>query len=122
MIRQTQILIWRLIAVLALALGIAGVVLPVVPTVPFVLISAWAAGKGWPAFEDWLLAHRVYGSHIRNWRERRAVPRDAKLVASLMMLASCTALQFTPTPQWLRIALPTFLFAVAVWLWMRPEP
>jgi uncharacterized protein len=122
MIRLTQIIIWRLIAVVSLALGVAGLAVPVVPTVPFLLLAAWAGGKGWPALETWLLAHPRYGPHIRNWRERGAVPRDAKLFASLMMLASCVGLQFTPTPQWLRIGVPAFLFAVAVWLWTRPEP
>jgi uncharacterized protein len=122
MIRQTQILIWRLIAVVSLALGVAGLAVPVVPTVPFLLIAAWAGGKGWPALESWLLAHPLYGSHIRNWRELGAVPREAKLLASLMMLASCIGLQFTPTPPWLRIGVPMLLFAVAVWLWTRPEP
>jgi uncharacterized membrane protein YbaN (DUF454 family) len=122
MILQTQILIWRLIAVVSLALGVAGLAVPVMPTVPFLLVAAWAAEKGWPALETWLLTHPLYGPHIRNWRERGAVPREAKLVASVMMLASCIGLQFTSTPQWLRIGVPAVLFTVAVWLWTRPEP
>jgi uncharacterized protein len=43
---------WRALALLSLALGGIGVVLPGLPTVPFVLLSAFAAGKGWPKFEE----------------------------------------------------------------------
>jgi uncharacterized protein len=88
MLQSSQVLLWRVGAVLALALGIAGVVLPILPTVPFLIVAAWAAGKGWPALERWMLNHAVYGPHIRRWRERGAVPRRAKVIATAMMLAS----------------------------------
>ena len=52
-------LLWRLLALLSLALGALGVVLPVLPTVPFLLLAAWAAGKGWPALETWLSTTRI---------------------------------------------------------------
>jgi uncharacterized membrane protein YbaN (DUF454 family) len=115
-------LIWRLLALLALATGIIGVVVPVLPTVPCVLVDAWAAGKGWPQLEQRLLAHPVYGTHIREWRSKRTVPRRAKWLASVMMLTSAVALQFSPAPLWVRIAVPIFLTGTAAWLWLRPEP
>lgn len=114
-------LIWRVVALLALAAGLIGVVLPVVPTVPFVLLAAWAAGKGWPQLEAHLLAHPVYGEHIRNWRMYGAVSRRTKWIATAMMLVSAAILQISAAPLWLRVAVPTFLLGVAVWLWRRPE-
>lgn len=121
MLRPTQILIWRLTAIVALAAAITGVAVPVLPTVPFLILSAWAAGKGWPALERWLLAHRKYCPHISNWRARGAAPRNAKMSATLMMLASSAALAFSGSPLWLKIGAPTMMLAVAVWLWRRPD-
>ena len=72
MIRATARWLWRVLALLSLALAIAGAVLPVLPTVPFLLVAAAAAGRGWPQLEAWLLAHPRYGPPIRRWRERGA--------------------------------------------------
>lgn len=114
-------LIWRLLALLALAAGLLGIVLPGVPTVAFLLLSAWCAGRGWPALEAWLLEHPRYGGSIRDWRERGAIPRRAKWAASGTMLLSVAAIVTLPAPLWLRFLLPPLLAGVALWIWCRPE-
>ena len=120
--RRLAVLLWRAVAVVAMALGLLGVVLPVMPTVPFLIVAAWAASKGWPAFEIWLLNHRLFGPPIVQWRERGAVPRRAKWLSTVMMACSGIGMQFFPAiPLWLRIAVPLAMLAVAVWLWMRPD-
>ncbi|HPU51492.1 MAG TPA: DUF454 family protein, partial [Burkholderiaceae bacterium] len=48
--------LWRLLALLCVVLGLIGVILPGLPTVPFLLVAAWAGGRGWPRLEAWLLA------------------------------------------------------------------
>jgi uncharacterized protein len=96
-------------------------VLPVLPTVPFLLLSAWAAGRGWPSLEARLLAHPTYGPPIRQWRERGAVPRRAKWLATVMMLGSATVLWWSPIPPWVRAVVYLLLVSVALWLWRRPE-
>lgn len=115
-------LLWRGLALLSLALGLVGAVLPVMPTVPFLLLAAWAAGKGWPALERWMLDHAHFGPHIRRWRENGAVPRRAKWLATVMMAGSALMLVLSPLPQAVKIAVPTVMAAVAIWLWRRPEP
>ncbi|KQY79411.1 YbaN family protein [Pelomonas sp. Root1444] len=114
-------LLWRALAVLSLVLAVIGAVLPVMPTVPFLLVAAWAAGKGWPRLETWLLNHAHFGPHIRAWRERGAVPRRAKWIATVMMCGSALMMQFTPLPLFIRIGVPAVMAAVAIWLWRRPE-
>lgn len=114
-------LLWRLLAALALLLGLIGIVVPGLPTVPFLLVSAWAGGKGWPALEAWLLAHPRHGPVIRRWREHGAVPRRAKWAASLMMLLSAAVLWLSPLPLAARLGIPLFMACVAAWLWRRPE-
>ena len=114
--------LWRLLAVAAFALGVVGAFLPVLPTVPFLLVAAWAASKGWPAFEAWLLRHPRFGPPVQRWRERGAVSRPAKWLAVVTMAASAGVLQlFDSVAPWVRIFVPLFLLAMGIWLWLRPE-
>jgi len=114
-------LLWRVLALVFVALGLLGAFLPVLPTVPFLLAAAWAAGHGWPALEHWLLEHPRYGEYIRRWRERGAVPRRAKWAATVMMTFSALVLLATGAPIAAKIGAPLFMAAVAIWLWRRPE-
>ena len=114
-------LLWRVLALVFVALGLLGAFLPVLPTVPFLLAAAWAAGHGWPALEHWLLEHPRYGEYIRRWRERGAVPRRAKWAATVMMTFSALVLLATGAPIAAKIGAPLFMVAVAIWLWRRPE-
>jgi uncharacterized membrane protein YbaN (DUF454 family) len=122
MLRPAQRWFWRVLAVLALAAGVVGIVLPVLPTAPFLIVAAWAASKGSPRLEAWLIGHRIFGPHIRRWRARGAVPRRAKWTATVLMVISLSAMWFAaPLPAWLKAAVTTFVAAVALWLWRRPE-
>jgi uncharacterized membrane protein YbaN (DUF454 family) len=119
--RLATLLLWRSLALGCLLLGVIGVFLPVLPTTPFLLVAAWAAGKGWPKVEAWMLAHPRLGPPIRRWRDHRAVPRGAKWLASISMLASVALLAVSGAPSAVKLALPAFLLIVAWWLWRRPE-
>lgn len=124
MLRSVRTLLWRVLALTALLLALIGIALPVMPTVPFLLLAAWAAGKGWPRLETWLLNHRLYGHRIRQWRQFGAVPRQAKYFASLAMLGSAIMLIWLPLPDslaWARWVVPLVFIPVLIWLWRRPE-
>ncbi len=114
-------LLWRGLASLCLGLAALGVLLPGLPTTPFLLVAAWAGSRGWPALEARLLAHPHYGPMVQDWRQHRAVPRRAKWAATLLMLASAIMIQFSPVPSPVKWLLPAFLLCVALWLWRRPE-
>lgn len=124
MVQSLKIFLWRCLAVTALALGFIGVFVPVMPTVPFILLSAWAASKGWPRLEAWLLCHPLFGKSICEWRERKAVSRRAKYFAGSGMLFSAILLQFLPLPEWglwARWGVPLIFVCIFTWLWHRPE-
>jgi uncharacterized membrane protein YbaN (DUF454 family) len=114
-------LLWRLLAFLFVVLGVVGVLLPVVPTVPFLLAAAWAGGRGWPALEQWLLGHPRFGEPIRKWRQGGIVSRRGKWAASSMMAVGAIVLLFTEVPVALKAVVPPLMAIVATWLWSRPE-
>jgi uncharacterized membrane protein YbaN (DUF454 family) len=121
MIQQTRQFLWRALALLALVAGIVGLALTIVPTVPFLILAAFAGGKGWPALERWLLAHPTYGPHIHSWRQHGAVPFRAKVIATLMMSGSAIGLVFG-VPRWAMLSVLAVLVCVLLWLWTRPNP
>jgi hypothetical protein len=113
---------WWLLAYASLGIGLVGIVLPGLPTVPFVLLAAFAAGRGSARLHRWLLAHRQFGPMIRDWQAEGAVSRRSKWLATLMM-AACAAVMFLTAPRtWMAAAGTAVMAVVALWLWRRPEP
>lgn len=113
---------WWLLAYASLGLGIAGLLLPVLPTTPFVLLAVWAASRGSGRLHGWLLAHPQFGPLIENWQQHGAVSRKAKWLATLSMaLAAAILLRYMPLPgvRWFSLA---SMACVCFWLWRRPLP
>ena len=113
---------WWLLAYASLGLGLVGVLLPGLPTVPFVLLAAFAAARGSSRLHARLAAHPQFGPMIRDWERERAVSRRAKRVA-IGSMAVCALLLFLTAPKWWMAAIGTgFMACVGAWLWCRPEP
>ena len=113
---------WWLLAWSSLVLGMVGIVVPGLPTVPFVLLSAYAAARGSDRLHAWLLAHRRFGPMIRDWQSHGAVSRRAKWLATATM-AIAAVLMFLTAPRWWMAATGTaIMVVVGAWLWCRPEP
>ncbi|MCC6249012.1 MAG: YbaN family protein [Rubrivivax sp.] len=119
--RALSLVLWRTLALAMVVLGFVGIFLPGLPTVPFLLVAAWAGGRGWPQLERWLLNHPEHGPAIQRWRDHRAVPRRAKWMSLLMMIFSTVVIAFTAAPLAVKIGVPSVMSVVAVWLWRRPE-
>ncbi|WP_343316488.1 YbaN family protein [Acinetobacter soli] len=115
-------LFWRTLVVIFIILGIIGAILPGMPTTVFLILAAWAASKGWPEMDAWLLNHPKYGPTLCDWRAHGTVPRKAKWIASIMMLISGILMLFTNAPLWVKIFTDSIMLIVAIWLWLRPEP
>lgn len=112
----------RALAVMALALGLAGVFIPGLPTTVFILIAGWAAMRSSPRMHAWLWNHRLFGPMLQNWAAGGCVSRRAKRSAAIMMAVCAVILCITPTPMWVRMLAIGCMAAVLLWLWQRPEP
>lgn len=108
---------------LFLALGIVGIFLPVLPTTPFVLLTAACWANASPRFHHWLINHPYFGSVVQNWQQSRAVPLKAKILSTVMMSASCALLfyRLATSMYWLAVACSLMCLAVAFWLWRLPN-
>ena len=104
----------------ALALGIIGIALPIMPTVPFLLLAAFCFARSNPAWEQRLLDHPKYGPPLREWRDRRAISRKAKVAAILAMSVGGMVTWFTLGWPWVGISLAILIIAGS-WIWTRNE-
>lgn len=114
-------LLWTLAGWIALVLGALGVVLPVLPTTPFVLLAAYFFGKGSPRLRAWLVEHRTFGPLIIDWEAHGAIPRPVKRLAvtvmALVFLASAIA-----GLGWLILTIQAIcLSGAAIYILTRPD-
>lgn len=105
------------------ALGIVGVVLPVMPTAPFILLAAGCWARSSRRFHFWLINHKYFGKFVRDWERDHAVPRYAKWLAAIMMTISTTML-FYQVPKdmlWIAWCVAIICTAVAIYLFRLPD-
>lgn len=108
--------------VAALALGVAGVFLPLLPTTPLVLLAAACFARSYRPFHEWLVAHRLFGPLLREWHEHRSIPYRTKLFAIGMMAVTLGAsIVFFVEPPWLKAALAVFGVALGAWMYRLPS-
>ncbi|WP_100638322.1 YbaN family protein [Marinobacter salexigens] len=112
---------FRVLAYISIGLAAIGVVLPLLPTTPFVLLAAYFAGKGSPAFASWLERHPTFGPAIRDWRQSRVIPLKAKMLACSMMLLSWGMLCALGAAAIVLVISGTFMAGVASYLLTRPS-
>ncbi|WP_332309296.1 YbaN family protein [Pseudomarimonas arenosa] len=114
--------LWSALAWLCFGLGLLGVILPGLPTTPFMLLAAACAAKGSPRLRTWLIEHAVFGPAIRDWETQGAVSRRAKWFALGTMGLCAAVLWLLEVPGWSLAAAVVSMGVVAVWLWRRPDP
>ena len=111
--------LWNAAGGLAVLAGIVGLFLPVLPTVPFLLLAVMCFSRGCRRCERWLLEHPRFGPPLRDWREHHALPLRAKQSATVMMAGGAfVAWWLLPEPvRWLPAPACA---AVAWWMWRLP--
>jgi hypothetical protein len=86
--------VYFLLAWCFFGLGAIGVVIPGLPTVPFMLVALWLFSKSSQRFHDWLYTHRLFGPPLRRWREHGVIPLRAKILSVVTMAISLAYMIF----------------------------
>jgi uncharacterized membrane protein YbaN (DUF454 family) len=113
---------YLLIAYAALATGIAGVFLPLLPATPFLLIAVWAGSRGSQRVHDWIFEQPRFARLINDWHQQGAVPLSAKWLATMMMIVSFLTLTWGGANWLLLLGMAIFFSCIGGFLWTRPNP
>ena len=107
---------------ICVALGVVGIVLPVLPTTPFLLVAAWAFARSSPRFRDWLVGHRTLGPYVNDWNEYGAIPTRAKVLAIAVMSVSAAWLfGWSDLPIAVKLIATACMLGAAVFILTRPD-
>ena len=112
--------LYRLLGFIAVALGAVGAVLPIMPTVPFLLLAVFFFARSSPELERKILDHPQWGWQVRDWRERRAINRRAKIMAIGAMATGAVVTYFTLGHPWYWVSV-AILVTCGAWIATRNE-
>ncbi len=113
--------LWVTGGLTALGLGMIGIFLPLVPTVPFLILAAFCFARSSERLHRWLLSHPVMGPPIQDWERSGAISLRGKKLATLSMVAVLglsVGMELRPTILAIQAAVLT---ATGIFIWTRPS-
>lgn len=102
-------------------LAAIGIVLPLLPTVPFLLLAAFFFANSSDRLHNWIVAHSVFGPMILDWRERGAIRPRAKKAATVSIAAVFGLSFLLGVPGHVLGIQAVVLTAVLTFIWTRPN-
>ena len=114
-------LIYLGIGWLSLGMAVAGIILPILPTTPMLLVAVWAFGKSSPELAERIRNHRVCGPPVRDWQDHGVISLKAKLLAISIMSAMVGWLWvYGNLPSWLTLLIIAVMVGAGVFVGSRP--
>lgn len=101
--------------ILSVALGVIGIVLPILPTTPFFLLAAYLFIRSSTRLYRWLLTHRVFGNYIRNYIQNKSISKGVKIFTlALLWSTILLSVYLTSHIPWVQILLILIAIGVSV--------
>lgn len=115
-------LIYLGIGWLSLGLAVAGIILPILPTTPFLLVAVWAFGKSSPELAEKIRNHRVWGPPVRDWQDHGVISLKAKLLAITIMSGMGGWLWvYGSLPVWVTLLIIAIMVGAGIFVGSRPS-
>lgn len=111
-----------ILAYFFLALAIIGIAMPGLPTVPFLLLTAWFAARGSERLHNWLYAHPHLGKLLIDWEQQGAISRSSKVIAVVLLALSWGVMYVRIDNLWVMAGLAVLFLIIIAFLVSRPEP
>ena len=113
--------LWAALGLICVALAMIGVVLPLLPTVPFLLLATFFFARSSSRLHTWLITHRTFGPMILDWQRSGAIRPTAKKAATLSVAAVFGLSVLLSFPMHVLIIQAVVLGAVMLFIWTRPN-
>ena len=81
-------ILWLVLGLVCVGLGTIGIVLPILPTTPFLLAAAACFCKSSTRLYNWLIGNKWFGEYIRNYKEGKGIPMKTKIIALIVLWAT----------------------------------
>lgn len=113
--------LWLMLGVVSMACGIAGAILPLVPTTPFLLLAAFSFARSSPRLHTWLVTHPRLGPPIDDWNRYGAINRRAKIIAIAVMVATLAGSAAVGLSAWILLVQAVAMCGAATFILTRPD-
>ena len=107
---------------LSIVLGVLGIVLPLLPTTPFILLAAGCFAKSSPSFHRQLIEHSFSGPLINNYHHGDGIPKNVKIKAIIFIWLTLSISIFLINIFWLRLIIFLLGIIFTILLWRKPTP
>ena len=112
---------WLSLGFASVGLAVIGIVLPLLPTTPFLLMAAFCFSRSSQRFHDWLLDHPRLGPGIRTWRAHGAIGRRAKFAAIGALAGALGLTVLVGLEPWIIGVQALVALCVATFILTRPD-
>jgi uncharacterized protein len=114
-LKPWQRALFRIAGTASFVLGMLGVFLPLLPTTPFMLLSVYCYARSSEKLYYWLINHRIFGEYIRNYRDKKGIPKKVKIwVLALLWLTISYSAFFVVDILWVRVLLYVIAISVTI--------
>ncbi len=119
--KKAKVLMFKTIGIVFVGLAILGVMLPILPTTPFLLVAAGCFAKSSPKMQRWLLTNKIFGPMINDWQQHRSIPKKAKYIALSSIVLSVAWSSYMLKSIWLTLLIIALVIGPFIFLWRLPE-
>lgn len=109
-------IIYIILGSITLALGVTGIILPILPTTPFLLLSAFFYVRSSKKLYHWLINHKLFGKYLYNYLTYKAIPLRAKIFALILIWITIPICCILINKMIVSIILPIIALTVSIYI------